>query len=85
MITTSRKYNIKFFFAEQNELIASDGTKSFSVHCRSLRSAEKEARKYADIIGGYFKKPTHCEITYNLKNGKTSKIIDFGCDIGGQR
>lgn len=77
MRTTTKKYNIKLFFAEPVPHLAEDGTKLISVRCRSLRGAEKEAKKYADIVAGYFPKPTHCEIEYKLKEGKTTHRLDF--------
>lgn len=77
MRTTSKKYKMKIFFKEPIPYLAEDGTLLISVHCRSLRGAEKEARKYADMFAQQFAKPTHCEIEYRLKDGKTIHRLDF--------
>ena len=77
MRTTHRKYKIRLFFTTPVQYLAENGWKEISVNCRSLRGAEKEAKKYADIIGDFFPRPIYCEIEYKTEEGKKVRKFDL--------
>ena len=78
MRTTCKMYKFTLILDRVIPDLTDDaGRMKFRVSCRSVKGAEKYARKHAEIVSRGIAKPVRCIIEYKTTAGNQSREIIF--------